>query len=91
MRSTMMMRSRSIRMIRTLRSAGRAEDVALKLAGGQSQAVASGSAYRQDNALFYIVRLVPLTVGGSGRDIFENAVCRIETDRIHARRICHHG
>ena len=53
-------------LIRTLRSAGRAEDVALKLSGGQTQAVASGSAYRQDNASFYIIRLVPLTVGGSG-------------------------
>lgn len=54
-------------MIRTLRSAGRADDVALKLAGGQTQAVASGSAYRQDNASFYIIRLVPLTVGGAGK------------------------
>lgn len=53
-------------MIRTLRSAGRADDVALKLSGGQTQAVANGSTYRQDNASFFIIRLVPLTVGGAG-------------------------
>lgn len=53
-------------MIRTLRSAGRAEDVVLKLAGRDTQALASATVYRQDNASFFLVRLTPLTVGGAG-------------------------
>ena len=53
-------------LMRTLRNSGRAEDVVLKLAGGQMQAVASGSTYRQDNASFFMIRLMPLSVGGAG-------------------------
>jgi transcriptional regulator PpsR len=49
-----------------LRSNGRADEVALTLAGKQQQAVLSATIFRQENATYYLMRLQPLTVGASG-------------------------
>lgn len=65
-------------LIRTLRSAGRADDVALKLSGGQTQAVASGTVYRQDNASYYVIRLIPLAVGGTGKVVSKTQSVALE-------------
>lgn len=48
-----------------LRTTGRAEDIALSLNGDQ-QAVASATVFRQESASYFLIRLVPLTVGTTG-------------------------
>ena len=48
-----------------LRTTGRAEDIALSLHGDQ-QAVASATVFRQESASYFLIRLVPLTVGTTG-------------------------
>jgi transcriptional regulator PpsR len=53
-------------MVLSLRSTGRAEDVAINLDGKQSQAVVSSTVFRQDNSTFFLVRLQPLTAGAGG-------------------------
>ncbi|MCX8502961.1 MAG: transcriptional regulator PpsR [Beijerinckiaceae bacterium] len=52
-------------MVVTLRSSGRMDEVALSLEGEQ-QAVASATVFREDNAIYYLVRLFPLAVGTGG-------------------------
>ncbi len=49
----------------TLRSSGRMDEVSLSLEGDQ-QAVASATVFREDNAIYYLVRLFPLSVGTGG-------------------------
>ena len=51
--------------VASLRSSGRADDVALTL-GGAQQAVASAAVFRQDNASYLLVRLSPTAAGTSG-------------------------
>jgi len=52
-------------MVVTLRSSGRMDEVALSL-DGEQQAVASATVFREDNAIYYLVRLFPLAVGTGG-------------------------
>jgi transcriptional regulator PpsR len=52
-------------MMITLRSSGRMDEVALTLEGDQ-QAMASATVFREDNAVYYLVRLFPLSVGSGG-------------------------
>ncbi len=52
-------------MLASLRSVGRVDDVALAL-GGDQQAVASATVFREDNAVFYLIRLFPLAAGSGG-------------------------
>jgi transcriptional regulator PpsR len=51
--------------VMALRTTGRAEDIALSLHGDQ-QAVASATVFRQESASYFLIRLVPLTVGTTG-------------------------
>jgi transcriptional regulator PpsR len=50
----------------SLRSTGRADDVALTLQGLPQQAVASSSVFRQENASYFLIRLQPLATGAGG-------------------------
>ena len=49
-----------------LRATGRADDVGLTLEGGQQQAVLSANIFRQENATYYLMRLLPMTAGANG-------------------------
>jgi transcriptional regulator PpsR len=49
--------------LETLRNTGRTEDVVLSAVGDQQQAVLSCSMFRQENAAYYLLRMVPHTVG----------------------------
>jgi transcriptional regulator PpsR len=53
-------------LLMSLRSTGRADDIALTLTGRQQQAVASSSVFRQENASYFLIRLQPLATGASG-------------------------
>jgi transcriptional regulator PpsR len=50
----------------SLRSSGRADDMALMLDGHHQQAIVSSSLFRQDSNTFYLFRLVPVTAGAEG-------------------------
>jgi transcriptional regulator PpsR len=51
--------------LETLRNSGRADDVVLSAIGDQQQAVLSFSMFRQENAAYYLLRMVPHMVGTS--------------------------
>jgi transcriptional regulator PpsR len=51
--------------IGTLRSAGRADDVAIGAANGREQAVLSFSMFRQENTAYLLLRMVPHAVGAA--------------------------
>jgi transcriptional regulator PpsR len=50
----------------SLRSSGRADDVALSLDGRQQQAVLGATIFRQENSSFYLMRLQQMSVGSGG-------------------------
>jgi transcriptional regulator PpsR len=54
-----------------LRSSGRMDEVSLTLEGDQ-QAVASATVFREDNAIYHLVRLFPLSVGTGGTVVSKN-------------------
>ena len=56
---------RMTELVAAIRTSGRADDVALSL-DGQQQAIASATMFRQENAAYLLIRLVPLSSGTSG-------------------------
>lgn len=53
-------------LLTTLRATGRADDMSLTLDGKQQQAVLSSAVFRQENATFYLIRLIPMAAGAGG-------------------------
>lgn len=53
-------------LLMSLRSSGRADEVALSLDGRHQQAVLSATIFRQENSSFYLMRLQQMAVGSGG-------------------------
>jgi transcriptional regulator PpsR len=53
------------RMLSTLRTTGKADDLAVRLDDQNRQAILSATVFRQDTATYYLLRMVPHMVGAS--------------------------
>jgi transcriptional regulator PpsR len=64
-------------MMVALRSTGRTDEIALSL-DSEQQAVARATVFREDNAVYYLVRLFPLSVGTGGAVVSRSQSAAIE-------------